>query len=95
MKNLALKSYSFILLFFSVFYLTAQEELPKGLTETERELLPQFQFNSHRLISDPSRGTSESCSRMGRSGVLSNTMDQLHIKIYYVKLLKLVFKNVK
>ena len=48
MKNLALKSYSFILLFFSVFYLTAQEELPKGLTETERELLPQFQFNSLR-----------------------------------------------
>ena len=56
MKNLALKSYSFILLFFSVFYLTAQEELPKGLTETERELLPQFQFNSHRLISDPPEG---------------------------------------
>ena len=56
MKNLALKSYSFILLFFSVFYLTAQEELPKGLTETERELLPQFKFNSHRLISDPPEG---------------------------------------
>ena len=56
MKNLALKSYSFILLFFSVFYLTAQEELPKGLTETERDLLPQFKFNSHRLISDPPEG---------------------------------------
>ena len=52
MKNLALKSYSFIILFFSIFYLTAQEELPKGLTETERELLPQFQFNS-LVISDP------------------------------------------
>lgn len=56
MKNLALKSYSFILLFFSVFYLTAQEELPKGLTETERDLLPQFKFNNHRLISDPPEG---------------------------------------
>ena len=56
MKNLALKSYSFILLFFSVFYLTAQEELPKGLTEAERELLPEFKFNSHRLISDPPEG---------------------------------------
>lgn len=56
MKNLALKSYSFILLFFSVFYLTAQEELPKGLTETERDLLPQFKFNSHLLISDPPEG---------------------------------------
>ena len=56
MKNLALKSYSFLLVFFSVFYLTAQEELPKGLTEIERELLPQFQFNSHRVISDPPEG---------------------------------------
>ena len=56
MKNLALKSYSFFLVFFSVFYLTAQEELPKGLTEIERELLPQFQFNSHRVISDPPEG---------------------------------------
>ena len=56
MKNLALKSYSFIILFFSVFYITAQEELPKGLTETERDLLPQFKFNSHRLISDPPEG---------------------------------------
>jgi agmatine deiminase len=56
MKNLALKSYSFIILFFSIFYLTAQEELPKGLTETERELLPQFQFNSHLVISDPPEG---------------------------------------
>ena len=55
MKNLALKSYSFIILFFSIFYLTAQEELPKGLTETERELLPQFQFNS-LVISDPPEG---------------------------------------
>ena len=55
MKNLALKSYSFIILFFSIFYLTAQEELPKGLTETERELLPQFQFNSLE-ISDPPEG---------------------------------------
>ena len=56
MKNLALKSYSFLLVFFSVFYLTAQEELPKGLTNIERELLPQFQFNSHRVISDPPEG---------------------------------------
>ena len=56
MKNLALKSYSFIILFFSIFYLTAQEELPKGLTETERELLPQFQFNSRLVISDPPEG---------------------------------------
>ncbi|MDB2494579.1 agmatine deiminase family protein [Flavobacteriaceae bacterium] len=56
MKNLALKSYSFLLVFFSVFYLTAQEELPKGLTEIERELLPQFQFNSNRVISDPPEG---------------------------------------
>ena len=56
MKNLALKSYSFLLVFFSVFYLTAQEELPKGLTEIERERLPQFQFNSHRVISDPPEG---------------------------------------
>ena len=55
MKNLALKSYSFIIVFFSIFYLTAQEELPKGLTETERELLPQFQFNS-LVISDPPEG---------------------------------------
>lgn len=55
MKNLALKSYSFIILFFSIFYLTAQEELPKGLTETERELLPQFKFNS-LVISDPPEG---------------------------------------
>lgn len=55
MKNLVLKSYSFIILFFSIFYLTAQEELPKGLTETERELLPQFQFNS-LVISDPPEG---------------------------------------
>ena len=55
MKNLGLKSYSFIILFFSIFYLTAQEELPKGLTETERELLPQFQFNS-LVISDPPEG---------------------------------------
>ena len=56
MKNLALKSYSFLLVFFYVFYLTAQEELPKGLTEIERELLPQFQFNSHRVISGPPEG---------------------------------------
>ena len=56
MKNLALKPYSFIILFFSIFYLTAQEELPKGLTETERELLPQFQFNSRLVISDPPEG---------------------------------------
>lgn len=56
MKNLALKSYSFLLVFFSVFYLTAQEELPKGLTEIERERLPQFQFNSQRVISDPPEG---------------------------------------
>ena len=56
MKNLALKSYSFIILFFSISYLTAQEELPKGLTETERELLPQFQFNSRLVISDPPEG---------------------------------------
>jgi agmatine deiminase len=56
MKNLALKSYSFIILFFSIFYITAQEELPKGLTETERELLPQFQFNSRLVISDPPEG---------------------------------------
>ena len=55
MKNLTLKSCSFIILFFSIFYLTAQEELPKGLTETERELLPQFQFNS-LVISDPPEG---------------------------------------
>ena len=55
MKNLGLKSYSFIILFFFIFYLTAQEELPKGLTETERELLPQFQFNS-LVISDPPEG---------------------------------------
>ena len=45
------------MLFTGSFSSFAQEvdQLPKGLTELERELLPQFQFTSNRM-SDPPTG---------------------------------------
>ena len=58
MKSITLKISLILLLFASSFNLIAQEEniLPKRLTETERELLPQFQFTSNRVMSDPPTG---------------------------------------
>ena len=58
MKHLSLKLSVIILLIVNAFSLAAQEldALPKGLTEVERELLPQFQFTNNRIISDPPSG---------------------------------------
>ena len=58
MKHLSLKLSVIILLIVNSFSLSAQEldALPKGLTEVERELLPQFQFTNNRIISDPPSG---------------------------------------
>lgn len=58
MKSITLKISLILLLFAGSYSIIAQEDnfLPKGLTETERELLPQFQFTSNRVISDPPTG---------------------------------------
>ena len=58
MKHLSLKLSVIILLIVNAFSLSAQEldALPKGLTEVERELLPQFQFTNNRIMSDPPSG---------------------------------------
>ena len=58
MKHLSLKLSVIILLIVNAFSLAAQEldALPKGLTEVERELLPQFQFTNNRIMSDPPSG---------------------------------------
>ena len=58
MKSITFKTSLLLLLVVSTFNLQAQEDdfLPKGLTETERALLPQFQFTSNRVMSDPPTG---------------------------------------
>ena len=58
MKRITLILSAVILLMVNSFSLSAQEvdALPKGLTEFERELLPQFQFTSNRVMSDPPSG---------------------------------------
>ncbi len=55
MKHITLRFSVIILLIINAFSLSAQEldALPKGLTEVERELLPQFQFTNNRIMSDP------------------------------------------
>ncbi len=57
MKYITLKISLLMVLFMSSFSSFAQEEslLPKGLTQTEKELLPQFQFRSSQM-SDPPTG---------------------------------------
>ena len=39
-----------------MFACSLPDALPKGLTELERELIPQFQFTGNRLMSDPPTG---------------------------------------
>lgn len=57
MKHITLKISLLTVLFMSFFSSFAQEEdmLPKGLTQTEKDLLPQFQFRSSQM-SDPPTG---------------------------------------
>ena len=58
MKHITLKLSVIILLIINSFSSSAQlpDALPKGLTELERELIPQFQFTGNRLMSDPPTG---------------------------------------
>lgn len=55
MKHITLKLSVIILLIINSFSSSAQlpDTLPKGLTDLERELIPQFQFTGNRVMSDP------------------------------------------